>query len=147
MMKNINDLRKMMELSQIKSEAYQHGYFDALADVERQHEQPADDTRIIRPIVELMDLRGSEPRPAVKFIHDGLPVQLKKLKEEYGEVVQAYEMGESRDRLTEELADVQMVCETIMATVGLTKNQRRRIRRLVIKKNMARGYYDEVNDK
>ena len=145
-MKNINDLRKMMELSQIKSEAYQHGYFDALADVERQYEQPADDTRIIRPIVELMDLRESEPRPAVKFIHDGLPVQLKKLKEEYDEVVQAYEMGEGRDRLTEELADVQMVCETIMATVGLTANQRRRIRRLVIKKNMARGYY-EVSDK
>ncbi len=145
-MKNINDLRKMMELSQIKSESYQHGYFDALADVERQHEQSADDTRIIRPIVELIDLRESEPRPAVKFIHDGLPVQLKKLKEEYGEVVQAYEMGESRDRLTEELADVQMVCETIMATVGLTKNQRRRIRILVIKKNMARGYY-EVSDK
>lgn len=142
-MKNINDLRKMMELSQIKSEAYQHGYFDALADVERQHEQPADDTRIIRPIVELLDLRESEPRPAVKFIHDGLPVQLKKLKEEYGEVVQAYEMGESRDRLTEELADMQMVCETIMATVGLTANQRRRIRRLVITKNMARGYYDQ----
>ena len=146
-MKNINDLRKMMELSQIKSEAYQHGYFDALADVERQHEQLADDTRIIRPIVELLDLRESEPRPAVKFIHDGLPVQLKKLKEEYDEVVQAYEMGESRDRLTEELADVQIVCETIMATVGLTANQRRRIRRLVIKKNMARGYYDEVNNK
>ena len=146
-MKNIAELRKMMELSRVKSEAYQQGYFDALADVERQHEQPADDTRIIRPIVELMDLRGSEPRPAMKFIHDGLPVQLKKLKEEYDEVVQAYEMGESRDRLTEELADVQMVCETIMATVGLTANQRRRIRRLVIKKNMARGYYDEVNDK
>ena len=145
-MKNIAELRKMMELSRMKSESYQQGYFDALADVERQHEQPADDTRIIRPIVELMDLRGSEPRPAMKFIHDGLPVQLKKLKEEYDEVVQAYEMGESRDRLTEELADVQMVCETIMATVGLTANQRRRIRRLVIKKNMARGYY-EVNDK
>ena len=145
-MKNIAELRKMMELSRMKSEAYQQGYFDALADVECQHEQPADDTRIIRPIVELLDLRESEPRPAVKFIHDGLPVQLKKLKEEYDEVVQAYEMGESRDRLTEELADVQMVCETIMATVGLTANQRRRIRRLVIKKNMARGYY-EVSDK
>ena len=145
-MKNIAELRKVMELSRVKSEAYQHGYFDALADVERQHEQPSDDTRIIRPIVELMDLRESEPRPAVKFIHDGLPVQLKKLEEEYGEVVQAYEMEESRDRLTEELADVQMVCETIMATVGLTANQRRRIRRLVIKKNMARGYY-EVSDK
>ena len=145
-MKNIAELRKMMELSRVKSEAYQQGYFDALADVERQHEQPADDKHIIRPIVELLDLRESEPRPAVKFIHDGLPVQLKKLKEEYGEVVQAYEVGESRDRLTEELADVQMVCETIMATVGLTANQRRRVRRLVIKKNMARGYY-EVSDK
>ena len=145
-MKNIAELRKMMELSRMKSESYQQGYFDALADVERQHEPPSDDTRIIRPIVELLDLRESEPRPAVKFIHDGLPVQLKKLKEEYDEVVQAYEMGESRDRLTEELADVQMVCETIMATVGLTANQRRRIRRLVIKKNMARGYY-EVSDK
>ena len=145
-MKNIAELRKMMELSRMKSESYQQGYFDALADVERQHEPPSDDTRIIRPIVELLDLRESEPRPAVKFIHDGLPVQLKKLKEEYGEVVHAYEIGESRDRLTEELADVQMVCETIMATVGLTANQRRRIRKLVIKKNMARGYY-EVSDK
>ena len=145
-MKNIAELRKMMELSRVKSEAYQQGYFDALADVEHQHEQPADDKHIIRPIVELLDLRESEPRPAVKFIHDGLPVQLKKLKEEYDEVVQAYEMGEGRDRLTEELADVQMVCETIMATVGLTANQRRQVRRLVIKKNMTRGYY-EVSDK
>ena len=145
-MKNIAELRKIMELSRVKSESYQQGYFDALADVERQHEQPADDTRIIRPIVELLDLRESEPRPAVRFLHDGPLVLLKKLKEEYGEVVQAYEDGESRDRLTEELADVQMVCETIMATVGLTASQRRRIRRLVIKKNMARGYY-EVSDK
>ena len=141
-MKNIAELRKMMELSRMKSESYQQGYFDALADVEHQHEQPADDTRIIRPIVELLDLRESEPRPAVRFMHDGPLVLLKKLKEEYGEVVQAYEEGESRDRLTEELADVQMVCETIMAAVGLTANQRRRIRRLVIKKNMARGYYE-----
>ena len=75
-MKNIAELRKIMELSRVKSEAYQQGYFDALADVEHQHEQPADDKHIIRPIVELLDLRESEPRPAVKFIHDGLPVQL-----------------------------------------------------------------------
>ena len=146
-MKNIAELRKMMELSRMKSEAYQQGYFDALADVEHQHEQPADNARIIRHIVELIDLRESEPRPAVRFLHDGLPVQLKKLKEEYGEVVQAYEEGESRDRLTEELADVQMVCETIMAAVGLTANQRRRIRILVIKKNMARGYYEGADRK
>ena len=145
-MKNINDLRKMMELSQIKSEAYQHGYFDALADVEHQHEQPADDRHIVRPILELLDLRESEPRPAVRFLKAGIMDNLKKLKEEYDEVVQAYEMGESRGRLAEELADVQMVCETIMATVGLTANQRRRIRRMVIKKNMVRGYY-EVSDK
>lgn len=146
-MKNIAELRKMMELSRVKSEAYQQGYFDALADVEHQHEQPADDTRIIRPIVELLDLRESEPRPAVRFLHDGPLVLLKKLKEEYSEVVQAYEEGESRDRLTEELADVQMVCETIMAAVGLTVIQRRRIRRLVIVKNMARGYYEGADKK
>ena len=146
-MKKIAELRKMMDLSRMKSEAYQQGYFDALADVEHQREQPADDTRIIRLIVELVDLRESEPRPAVRFLHDGLPMQLKKLKEEYSEVVQAYDEGESRDRLTEELADVQMVCETIMAAVGLTDKQRRRMRRFVISKNLARGYYDEVNDK
>ena len=146
-MKNIAELRKMMELSRVKSEAYQQGYFDALADVERQHEQPADDKHIVRPILELLDLRESEPRPAVRFLKAGIMDNLKKLKEEYDEVVQAYEMGESRDRLTEELADVQMVCETIMATVGLTANQRRRIRRLVIKKNMARGYYEGADRK
>ena len=146
-MKNIAELRKMMELSRMKSESYQQGYFDALADVERQHEQPSDNACIIRPIVELLDLRESEPRPAVKFIRDGLPVQLKKLKEEYGEVVQAYEDGESRDRLTEELADVQMVCETIMAAVGLTDTQRRRMRRFVIAKNMVRGYYEGADNK
>ena len=141
-MKNIAELRKMMELSRVKSEAYQHGYFDALADVEHQHEQPADDRHIVRPILELLDLRESEPRPAVRFLHDGPLVLLKKLKEEYSEVVQAYEEGESRDRLTEELADVQMVCETIMAAVGLTDKQRRRMRRFVISKNMARGCYE-----
>ena len=141
-MKKIAELRKMMDLSRMKSEAYQQGYFDALADVEHQREQPADDTRIIRLIVELVDLRESEPRPAVRFLHDGLPMQLKKLKEEYSEVVQAYDEGESRDRLTEELADVQMVCETIMAAVGLTDKQRRRMRRYVIAKNMVRGYYE-----
>ena len=146
-MKNIAELRKMMELSRMKSESYQQGYFDALADVERQREQSADDTHIIRPIVELIDLRESEPRPAVKFIRDGLLVLLKKLKEEYSEVVQAYDEGESRDRLTEELADVQMVCETIMAAVGLTDTQRRRMRRYVISKNMARGYYEGADKK
>ena len=146
-MKKIAELRKMMELSRVKSEAYQQGYFDALADVEHQHEQPADDTHIVRPILELLDLRESEPRPAVRFMHDGPLVLLNKLKEEYSEVVQAYEEGEGRDRLTEELADVQMVCETIMAAVGLTANQRRRIRRLVIKKNMARGYYEGADRK
>ena len=56
-MKNIAELRKMMELSRVKSEAYQQGYFDALADVEHQHEQPADDKHIVRTIVELLDLR------------------------------------------------------------------------------------------
>ena len=141
-MKNIAELRKMMELSRVKSESYQQGYFDALADVEHQHEQPADDKHIVRPILELLDLRESEPRPAVRFLHDGPLVLLKKLKEEYSEVVQAYEEGESRDRLTEELADVQMVCETIMAAVGLTDKQRRQMRRFVIAKNMARGYYE-----
>ena len=126
----------------MKSESYQQVYFDALADVEHQHEQPADDKHIVRPILELLDLRESEPRPAVRFLHDGPLVLLKKLKEEYSEVVQAYDEGESRDRLTEELADVQMVCETIMAAVGLTDTQRRRMRRYVISKNMARGYYE-----
>ena len=146
-MKNIAELRKMMELSRVKSESYQQGYFDALADVEHQHEQPADDRHIVRPILELLDLRESEPRPAVRFLHDGPLVLLKKLKEEYSEVVQAYEEGESRDRLTEELADVQMVCETIMAAVGLSDTQRRRMRRFVISKNMARGYYEGADKK
>ena len=146
-MKNIAELRKMMELSRVKSESYQQGYFDALADVEHQHEQPSDDRHIVRPILELLDLRESEPRPAVRFMNDGPLVLLKKLKEEYSEVVQAYEDGESRDRLTEELADVQMVCETIMAAVGLTDKQRRLMRRYVIAKNMARGYYEGADKK
>ena len=146
-MKNIAELRKMMELSRVKSESYQQGYFDALADVEHQHEQPADDKHIVRPILELLDLRESEPRPAVRFLKAGIMDNLKKLKEEYSEVVQAYEEGESRDRLTEELADVQMVCETIMAAVGLTDKQRRLMRRFVIAKNMARGYYEGEDKK
>ena len=53
--------------------------------------------------------------------------------------------AETLEALVSELIDIQMSCETMLAILGLNKEQRNDARRRVIAKNEARGYYHEVS--
>lgn len=86
----------------------------------------------------------SELRPAIYFMHKNTRgQQLRDIGEELYEVSQAWNDGEKPERIAEELADVQMSCETMMAMLGFSMNERKEIRKQVIEKNTKRGYYKE----
>jgi predicted house-cleaning noncanonical NTP pyrophosphatase (MazG superfamily) len=69
--------------------------------------------------------------------------QIEKLKEEIAEVVEAWNDGQGRGRIAEELADLQQACETAMAMLGLSEDERSKVRKKVLLKNASRGYYGE----
>ena len=82
-----------------------------------------------------------ELKPAVKFMGISLADQINKIHSELTEVISAYMDKEGEERIAEEIADVQQACETALAILGLTDEQRHEIRRKVIMKNKLRGYY------
>jgi transposase len=82
-----------------------------------------------------------ELKPAVRFIGISLADQINKIHSELTEVISAYMDKEGEERIAEEIADVQQACETALAILGLTDEQRHEIRRKVIMKNKLRGYY------
>ena len=65
-----------------------------------------------------------------------------KIVEECDEVVQAFNDGERKERIAEEIADVQLACETALSGLGFHEKERREIRLKDIKKNTDRGYYN-----
>jgi phosphoribosyl-ATP pyrophosphohydrolase len=67
--------------------------------------------------------------------------QLQKIKEELAEVMLAYQ-NESKERIAEELVDVQQACETALAMLGLSEDERSKMRKKVLLKNASRGYYN-----
>ena len=82
-----------------------------------------------------------ELKPAVRFMGISLADQINKIHSELTEVISAYMDKEGEERIAEEIADVQQACETALAILGLTDEQRHEIRRKVIMKNKLRGYY------
>lgn len=97
-------------------------------------------------LIELKERRASELRPATKFVNLPIFMLMYKIEEEVKEIKEAYEelkVSRRADHFAEELVDLQMVCETILASVPTDEYQRMAIRRKVIEKNKARGYYDE----
>lgn len=51
------------------------------------------------------------------------------------------------ERAAEEIADVQVACETLLYIIGYqSESERNRIRNLVDKKNAARGYHLEAKN-
>jgi len=68
--------------------------------------------------------------------------QIEKLREELAEVVEAWNEGQGRGRIAEELADLQQACETAMAMLGLSDIERQNVRKKVLLKNASRGYYN-----
>ncbi len=68
--------------------------------------------------------------------------QIEKLREELAEVVEAWNDGQGKGRIAEELADLQQACETAMAMLGLSEVERQNVRKKVLLKNASRGYYN-----
>jgi phosphoribosyl-ATP pyrophosphohydrolase len=84
--------------------------------------------------------------PAFKFMGDSMRSLIDKIVEECGEVVEAWNDGETKDRVAEEIGDVQLACETALAGLGYHEKERRGVRLKNIKKNKDRGYYcDKVS--
>lgn len=91
-------------------------------------------------LLELQDLRSAELRPATKFLGNTKYQQYGHISEEYIEVANSLE---DEQHLIEELIDLQMSCETMLAILGFDEEARRGLCRQVIAKNEARGYYKE----
>jgi len=89
---------------------------------------------------------GKELKPATRFLGSSLADQIKKIHAEWLEVMNAYMDKEGKERIAEELADVQQACETALAILGLTEDERREARRKVIAKNSKREYYSPERD-
>lgn len=100
-------------------------------------------------LTELKQRRESDLRPADKYLTNTPYEQFDHLKSEMIEVwdeVKTYDdtlLLVDEKKLTEELIDLQMSAETMLAILGLNEQQRREARRKVIEKNEARGYYKD----
>ena len=117
-------------------DGYAEGYDRAVSDV--------------RKIIEKYNLgasvapEGKELRPAIHFIHQPINRQFDKVLEEVDEAIQAYNDGEKKERVVEEVVDIQLACETLLARLGLTEAQRKKARIAKVQFNEKRGYYDET---
>ncbi len=88
----------------------------------------------------------SDLKPAAKGIRPTeFYGQIEKLREELAEVVEAWNEGQGRGRIAEELADLQQACETAMAMLGLSEDERSKVRKKVLLKNASRGYYGDCH--
>jgi hypothetical protein len=94
-----------------------------------------------------VEMKVKELKPAVRFLGLSFPDQLKKIHDEYKEVISAWMDKEGKERVAEELADMQQAIETALAILGLTEEQRKEVRRKVVIKNSLRGYYAPKRDK
>jgi flagellar biosynthesis/type III secretory pathway protein FliH len=110
-------------------EGYSEGYDEALT--------------AAREVAEKYNLGGQELKPAVKFMQNSIGAQIQKIYEEFIEVSDAYNNGESTERVAEEACDVQQTCETLLAMLGYDDEERRKLRQKVLCKNASRGYYNE----
>jgi hypothetical protein len=102
---------------------------------------------------ELKERRESDLKPAGRFTNNDIYTfgdQQKSIESEYLEVCKAFNYwyivdscAETKNHFCEELIDLQISCETMLAKIGLNEQQRREARKKVIAKNAARGYYKE----
>ena len=139
-----------VEMRNVKAAAYGEGYGDGFSDG---YDKAVENAKELMEKVayggkQAAKNRGAELRPAVLYMHKLTKrQQLRKIVEELDEVIQAWDDGEKNERVAEELADVQMACETMLAMLGYTEKQRHAIRQGVIAKNSKRGYYMPPREK
>ena len=136
----VDDMQKRIEKSELYNEGlrdgFEEGYDRAMKDMQG----------ILKKYhvgVEKPELQEEkELKPAVHFLGNSMQSLIDKIVEECDEVVQAFNDGERKERIAEEIADVQLACETALSGLGFHEKERREIRLKDIKKNTDRGYYD-----
>jgi phosphoribosyl-ATP pyrophosphohydrolase len=136
----VDDMQKRIEKSELYNEGlrdgFEEGYDRAMKDMQgilkKYHvgvEKPESQEE-------------KELKPAVHFLGNSMQSLIDKIVEECDEVVQAFNDGERKERIAEEIADVQLACETALSGLGFHEKERREIRLKDIKKNTDRGYYN-----
>jgi phosphoribosyl-ATP pyrophosphohydrolase len=136
----IEDMQKRIEKSELYNEGlrdgFEEGYDRAMKDMQG----------ILKKYhvgVEKPELQEEkELKPAIRFLGNSMQSLIDKIVEECDEVVQAFNDGERKERIAEEIADVQLACETALSGLGFHEKERREIRLKDIKKNTDRGYYN-----
>jgi phosphoribosyl-ATP pyrophosphohydrolase len=116
---------------------YQDGYSEGFSDG---WDKAINNVQIILKRYSIGGEKG-DLKPATKFMSNPVKEQLQKIKEELAEVMLAYQ-NESKERIAEELVDVQQACETALAMLGLSEDERSKMRKKVLLKNASRGYYN-----
>ena len=85
-------------------------------------------------------------KPCLLYASNSLPRQILHILCEVWEVVKELLKGDY-ERAAEEIADVQVSCETLLYIIGYqSESERNRIRNMVDRKNAARGYHQEVKN-
>ena len=135
-----DELQKIEQAHKAEHEhlnTYQDGYSEGFSDG---WDKAIDNVQII---LKRYSIGGekSDLKPATKFMSNPVKEQLQKIKEELAEVMLAYQ-NESKERIAEELVDVQQACETALAMLGLSEDERSKMRKKVLLKNASRGYYN-----
>ncbi|EGO63559.1 hypothetical protein [Acetonema longum] len=103
-----------------------------------------------RLLQELKHRRETEIRPATRFLGNTLLQQIGHVQSENLEEKKALEWylahpsPKSKEEYAMELVDGQMSRETELAILGYDDKARAEVRRKVIEKNAARGYYEDA---
>jgi flagellar biosynthesis/type III secretory pathway protein FliH len=141
--KAIAGVEKMLQASEESLAKYNDGYREGYSDGYDEALEKA------REVAEKYNLGVNEKelKPATRFLGISLGDQVNKIHAELNEVIKAVMDNEGKERIAEEIADVQQACETALAILGLTEEQRQEIRRKVVMKNSLRGYYAPERDK
>ena len=80
--------------------------------------------------------------PDQQFVH--VCSEVEEVRTEWEKFVMYRKDGFFNEKLAEELVDLQMSAETMLAVLGLDERDREGVRKMVIAKNAARGYYNAV---
>ena len=80
-------------------------------------------------------------KPCLLYASNSLPRQILHILQEVWEVTKELARGDY-ERAAEEIADVQVSCETLLYIIGYqSESERNRIRNQVDRKNALRGYH------
>jgi flagellar biosynthesis/type III secretory pathway protein FliH len=142
------EVQEQMDQSEKSLSKYNEGYVDGYSDG---YDKGVETVRAVAIKYSLGGEKAhteTELKPAIRFLNQSLGKLIEKVVEEVDEVVQAYNDGESVERIAEELADVQLAAETAMSKLPSYVQEKRRSTRIgCIKKNSDRGYYMPPRDK